>query len=94
MANGENYLLKILKDYWFIAIAISSIIISWTTLNGRVNVVEKNFMEQCIKTEKRQVDIQESQLEIAAIKRDLIYLKERADKTEELSYLILKEIRK
>ena len=93
MANGD-YMMKMLKDNWFIVIACTSMLASWVTLNGKVGTTETNFLNHCIATVKYENAMQSTQLEVVAIKRDLVYLKERADKTEELSHEILKEIRK
>jgi len=94
MANGDSYLLKMLKDNWFIIVACVSMIASWVTLNGKVTMTETNFLNHCIATVKYENAMQATQLEVVAIKRDLVYLKERAVVAEELSHAILKEIRK
>ena len=94
MANGDSYLLKMLKDNWFIIIACASMIASWTALNGKVSSTAENFALHCVNTVKYEDAMQATRTEVAEIQRDLLYLKERADKTEELSHEILKELRK
>lgn len=93
-SNGTNGAMRLLKENWFLIVMFASIVASWATLTSRVGNNEKNLTQYCANLEKYEDSYHQIKAEISAVNQDLKYLKERADKSEELSIEILKELKR
>jgi hypothetical protein len=85
--------LKLLKENWFLILAIVSIVISYTSLGVRLGDCEQDYVSHFAESSKYEDALHECQAEIREIKVDLKYLKESAVRNETLSREILKELR-
>ena len=71
MKNGQTTLLQDIKDNWMLVLFVGSLIVGWTTLSNRLTHVEAQEQE----TKTALQSIQQIEIDIATIKKDVEYIK-------------------
>lgn len=77
MSDNKYTFLELLRTNWFIIVFLSSIIVSWTTFNSRINSLEERVDRNSVRIDNQDSSINSMKTALAEINVKLDFIKER-----------------
>ena len=77
MSDNKYTFLELLRTNWFIIVFLSSIIVSWTTFNSRINSLEERVERNSVRIDNQDSSINSMKTALAEINVKLDFIKER-----------------